>query len=84
MKPKKEPTSLTLAVYFSVNMPDQIQEYEGIQREAADLGIRPTEYMRRLVRYGREATKDKPHLLFMKRSQRAKRTRKPINGTDAD
>jgi hypothetical protein len=66
-KLKRKPTSLTLAVYFSVSKPEQVAEFNAIHEEAKlyDLNT-PTDYMRRLIRIGREEVKKNPMRLFMK------------------
>jgi hypothetical protein len=66
-KQKNKPTSFTLAVYFSVNKPEQVAEFKAIHEEAKFYDINtPTDYMRKLIRIGREEVKKNPMRLFMK------------------
>jgi hypothetical protein len=64
--PKKKPTSLTLAIYFSDKKPKQVAEYKAIHKEASELDLSPTDYLGRLVRLGREEAKKDQQRLFVK------------------
>jgi hypothetical protein len=57
--------SLTIAVSYTRTDPEQVALYKEIHKEAKSLGIKVTDYMRRLCRLGRILSKDKPYVLFM-------------------
>lgn len=65
-KPRTDSSSLTIAVSYTKNDPEQVAVYKEILKEAKALGdLRVTDYMRRLCRLGRILSKDKPYVLFM-------------------
>jgi hypothetical protein len=65
-KSKSEPTGLTIAVYYSVKKPEQVADFKAIHDEAESCGFSPTDYLRRLIRIGREEAKKDIRRLFMK------------------
>lgn len=69
-KPKSN--SLTIAVSYTRTDPEQVAIYEEIHKEAKAIGVRVTDYMRRVCRLGRAISKDKPYLLFMPNQENIK------------
>ena len=71
MKPekKKKPTSLTHAIYFSAKKPKEVADHKAIKEESKLYDCRnPTDYLRRVVRIGREEAQKDPSRLYMKGS----------------
>jgi hypothetical protein len=65
--PKKKPTSLTHAIYYSVRKPKEVADYKAIKEETELYDCTsPTDYLRRLVRIGREEAQKDPSRLYMK------------------
>ena len=64
--PKKKPTSLTHAIYYSVRKPKEVADYKAIEETELYDCTSPTDYLRRLVRIGREEAQKDPSRLYMK------------------